>query len=361
VAPHETVELQLVQIWEQLLRFHPIGTRDNFFDLGGHSLLAVRLVAEIENAFGKNIPLAAVFQAPTIEQLASTLHTPESSSPWSRLVPFQTGGSKPPFFCVHAAGKYLVKLLGMDQPFYGLRPHGQDGRQAPAKVEDMAADYIKEIQTIQPKGPYYLGGYSFGGMVVFEVAQQLHKQGEEVALVALLDPTKPIHRKLASFDSASSPPPLPNTTLLRDEVRRHLRNLTLLGFRERLAYLWQRVRWRIEGIKKELKMIACRSYLAVGRRVPFNLRMFYFFEISYQAARKYTPQVYTGSMILFRTETPSYDSRFDWPRLAAGGLEFHQIPGRHADILKEPYVQVLAEHLKECLDRAQATKSFKQT
>jgi aspartate racemase len=361
VAPHETVELQLVQIWEQLLRFHPIGTRDNFFDLGGHSLLAVRLVAEIENAFGKNIPLAAVFQAPTIEQLASTLHTPESSSPWSRLVPFQTGGSKPPFFCVHAAGKYLVKLLGMDQPFYGLRPHGQDGRQAPAKVEDMAADYIKEIQTIQPKGPYYLGGYSFGGMVVFEVAQQLHKQGEEVALVALLDPTKPIHRKLASFDSASSPPPLPNTTLLRDEVRRHLRNLALLGFRERLAYLWQRVRWRIEGIKKELKMIACRSYLAVGRRVPFNLRMFYFFEISYQAARKYTPQVYTGSMILFRTETPSYDSRFDWPRLAAGGLEFHQIPGRHADILKEPYVHVLAEHLKECLDRAQATKSFKQT
>jgi aspartate racemase len=89
--------------------------------------------------------------------------------------------------------------------------------------------------------------------------------------------------------------------------------------------------------------------------------MFYFFEISYQAARKYTPQVYTGSMILFRTETPSYDSRFDWPRLAAGGLEFHQIPGRHADILKEPYVHVLAEHLKECLDRAQATKSFKQT
>jgi thioesterase domain-containing protein len=321
----------------------------------------VRLVAEIENAFGKNIPLAAVFQAPTIEQFASTLHSQESSPPWSRLVPFQTGGSKPPFFCVHGAGKDLVKLLGMDQPFYGLQPHGQDGRQAPSKVEDMAADYIREIQTIQPKGPYYLGGYSFGGMVVFEVAQQLHKQGEEVALLALLDPTKPIYRKLGSLDSASSPPPLPNIAHVRDEVRQHLRNLASLGFREQLAYLWQRVRWRIEGIKKELKMIACRFYLAVGRRVPFNLRMFYFFEISYQAARTYTPQGYAGSMILFRTETPSYDSRLDWPRLAAGGLEIHQIPGKHLEILKEPYVRVLVEHLKECLNEAQATKSLKQT
>ncbi len=361
VAPHETVELQLVDIWEQLLGIHPIGTRDNFFDLGGHSLLAVRLVAEIEKAFGKNIPLAALFQAPTIEQLASTVHSPESSPPWSRLVPFQTGGSKTPFFCVHGAGEDLAKLLGMDQPFYGMQPHGQDGWQAPSKVEDMAADYIKGIQTIQPKGPYYLGGYSFGGMVVFEVAQQLHKQGEEVALLALLDPTKPHHRKLASLDSASSPPPLPNITRVRDEVRQHLRNLALLGFRERLAYLWQRVRWRIEGIKRELKMIACRFYLAVRRRVPFNLRMFYFFEISYEAARKYTPQVYTGSMIVFRTETSSYDSRFDWPRLAAGRLEIYQIPGRHLEILKEPYVQVLAEHLREWLNGAQTAKSLKQT
>jgi aspartate racemase len=198
-------------------------------------------------------------------------------------------------------------------------------------------------------------------MVVFEVAQQLHKQGEEVALLALLDPTKPTHHKVSSLGSASSPPPLSNIILLRDEARQHLRNLALLGFREQLAYLWERVRWRIEGIKKELKMIACRFYLAVGRRVPFNLRMFYFFEISYQAIRTYTPQVYTGSMILFRTQTPSYDSRFDWPRLAAGGLEIHQIPGKHLEILKEPYVQVLAEHLKEYLNGAQTAKSFRQT
>jgi aspartate racemase len=88
--------------------------------------------------------------------------------------------------------------------------------------------------------------------------------------------------------------------------------------------------------------------------------MFYFFEISYQAARTYTPQVYTGNMILFRTQTPSYDSRLDWPRLAAGGLEIHQIPGKHLEILKEPYVQVLAEHLKKCLNEAQTTKSSKQ-
>jgi aspartate racemase len=348
VAPRNAVERQLTKIWEKILGIQPIGVRDNFFDLGGHSLLAVRVVAQIEKTFGKNLPLATLFQAPTIEQLASALNGEESLPSWSWLVPFQTAGSKPPFFCLHGGGTELAKLLGADQPLYGLRPHGQDGRRAPSKVEDMAADYIKEIRTVQPEGPYYIGGYSFGGMVAFEVAQQLQRQGQEVALLALLDPTKPAYCEPPSLVSGSLHPS--SITLLYDEIRQHLRNLTRLDFCQQLAYLRERVGWRIEGIKRIFKMIACRFFLAIGHRVPFNLRMFYFFEVTYLTARQYVPQAYAGRVILFRTQTPPTSSQFDWPTLAAAALKIHEIPGKHLEILNEPYVQVLAEYLTKYLN-----------
>jgi aspartate racemase len=350
VAPRNSVERQLAQIWEKLLGIQPIGVKENFFDLGGHSLLAVRLIAQMEKSFGKNLSLASLFKAPTIEQLAGLLGNQDSSA-WSWLVPFQTRGSKPPFFCIHGGGEPLAKLLGTDQPLYGLQPHGQDGRRAPCRVEDMAADYVKEIRMVQPEGPYYMGGYSFGGMVAFEVAQQLKRQGQKVALLALLDPTKPAYREAPAL-SPNSSQPLPHMTLLREGAQ-HLRNLAALGLREKLAYLWERVIWRFEATKRNLKTMVCKFYLNTGRRVPFNLRMFYFFQISYQAAREYTPQLYTGSTILFRTQRPSYDPQWDWPKLTAGKLPIYEIPGKHLDILKEPYVQVLANHLKEYLGSAQ--------
>jgi amino acid adenylation domain-containing protein len=354
VAPRNPVERQLREIWEKILGTQPIGVRDNFFDLGGHSLLAVRLIAQIEESFGKDLPLAALFQAPTIEQLADLLPCQESSAPESLLVPFQTGSSKPPFFC-HGASLEMAAHVGADQPFYGLQPHGQNGRRAPCKVEDMAADYIKEIRTVQPEGPYYIGGYSFGGIVAFEMAQQLQKQGQKVASLVLLDPTRPVDHEAPSLVISSPSQPLPNITLLLDEVRQHLRNLAMLGLREKLSYMWQGVQWRIDWIKKELKMITCRFYLGIGRRVPFNLRMFYFFEVSRQAAKDYVPQVYTGSITLIRTQRFSDDPRSDWPKLAAGGLELHEVPGKHLDILKGPHADMLSKHLKNCLDKAQTT------
>ena len=97
-------------------------------------------------------------------------------------------------------------------------------------------------------------------------------------------------------------------------------------------------------------MIACRFFLTSGRRLPFNLRMFYFFEISYQTARRYAPQAYAGRVVLFRTQKPPTNSQIDWPTLAAAALKIHEIPGKHLEILKEPYVQALAEQLKKYLD-----------
>src|SRR4030095_6864448 len=192
VSPRDTVDLQLTKIWERVLGVEPIEANDNFFELGGHSLQAVRMFAQVEKTFGKTIPLATLFQAGTIKKLADILRKDGWSSPESSLVPIQPNGSKPPLFCIHAGGGHvlfyrdLARRLGSDQPFYGIQARRLRGRQvAHSSVEEMAAHYIEEMRTVQPNGPYYLGGSSFGGLVAFEMARQLDAQGAEVALVAL--------------------------------------------------------------------------------------------------------------------------------------------------------------------------------
>ena len=172
----------------------PVGIRDNFFELGGHSLLAVRLFAIIERQLGKKLPVTTVFQGATVEQLAAVLRQQAAAGPQSSLVAIQAGGTKRALFLVHPAGGqvfpyvHLAQLLGPDQPCYGLQSRGLEAGQEPhARIEDMAAHYIQAIQTVQPKGPYLLGGWSMGGVVAFEMALQLHAQGQRVALLAMLD------------------------------------------------------------------------------------------------------------------------------------------------------------------------------
>src|SRR5207237_4472078 len=153
-----------------------------------------RLFAQIEKTFDKNLPLATLFQAPTVKQLARVLRNEGWRAAWSSLVMIQGGNERPPFFCVHAAGgnvlEYhdLARLLGPDQPFYGLQSRGLDGKSEPhTNIREMAAHYIKEMREIQPAGPYLLGGRSSGGTIAFEMACQLEAAREKVALLALLD------------------------------------------------------------------------------------------------------------------------------------------------------------------------------
>ncbi len=162
--------------------------------MGGHSLLAVRLMHSMEQAFGKRLPITTILHAPTIEQMAALLRKEKWSPAWSSLVSMRASGTTPPFFCVHGIGgtvlrfRDLARFIGNDQPFYGLQAQGLDGKlPVHTRVEDMAAHYIKEIQILQPQGPYYIGGYSFGGMVALEMAQQLRAQGHTLGLVVLLD------------------------------------------------------------------------------------------------------------------------------------------------------------------------------
>src|SRR2546421_5044882 len=154
---------QLARIWEELLGVPSIGFDENYFDLGGDSSLAVQMFAQIEKVFKVKLPLATLYEAPTIAQLAEILRGETAGSGWSPLVAIQPSGSRQPFFCFHGAGgnvliyRGLAKYLGPDQPFYGLQSQGLDGTRAPlTKIEDMAALYVKEIRKAQPHGPYFL-------------------------------------------------------------------------------------------------------------------------------------------------------------------------------------------------------------
>src|ERR1700691_5217677 len=184
----------LARIWKKLLGVESVGVDQKYFDLGGDSVLAVHLFAEIEKVFKVRLPLATLFEAPTIRELAGILRSEAPSNGWSPLVTIRDSGSRPAFFCVHGAGgnvliyRELSENLGSDQPFYGLQSQGLDGSYLPlTRIEDMATLYVKAVRRQQPHGPYLIGGYCGGGLIAFEVAQQLQSEGEEIALLALLD------------------------------------------------------------------------------------------------------------------------------------------------------------------------------
>jgi amino acid adenylation domain-containing protein len=199
VSPRTPFEARLTRIWEDVLKVSPIGMRDNYFDLGGYSLLAVKLFSEIKKAFGLDLPLATLYSAPTIELCAKVLSENGESALWSSLVPIRRNGSKPPFHLVSGVGggvlvfRDLAINLDSDQPVYALQPKPLvENETHPTSIEEMAAHYVKEIQAAQPAGPYYIGGYSLGGFIAYEMAQQLTDAGHKIAFLGLFDANAPL-------------------------------------------------------------------------------------------------------------------------------------------------------------------------
>ncbi len=372
IAPRNDFERRMTQIWEEVLGIKSISVRDNFFDLGGHSLQAIYLFAQIESKFGKKLPLATLLQSGTIEALTETIHLEtnkqvlmttssvatlpdKSTNSWSSLVTIQANGSKPPLFCIHPLGgeilcyRDLAMLLGSDQPVYGLQPRGLDGKPPSTKVEDMASHYIQEIQTMQPNGPYYLVGYSFGGVLVYEMAQQLYKQGEKVGILVMIDTCRPGYSKRLPF---------------RKRVTLHLENLLQLG----PAYIKQNAegwtQWGKYMLKHKYKhyLSTARHLLNVVYHLPENDKHLNIIDANTQALEEYTFKAYRGSITLLRTDDESrdqavgieYDPQFGWGDLVLGKLDIHYVTGSHESMLYEPHVQVLAEKLKLCLNQVYA-------
>jgi amino acid adenylation domain-containing protein len=336
VEPRDRLELVMARLWERVLNVRSVGATDNFFDLGGHSLLAVTLLAQIDKRFGRQISLATLFHAPTVEALASILRREGLPAQWHHLIPVQPKGSKPPLFCCHGGVTDLARYLGPDQPVYALQPHGYDGRRAPDRVGEMASGYLEEILSVQPEGPHVIAGYSFGGLVALEVAQQLLAVGKPMARLLLIDPTNP-----ALYTARPVRRPVPD--------RSYGLSLKATSLGELWKQLYGPIRWRLEAFLGWCKAAVCSAYLRSGRRVPEALRQFYFYNACIAAARRYRPETYAGPIVLFCTQR-SDDPESHWRPLACGGLEVHDIPGQHLDILQDAHVRILARQLKGCLE-----------
>jgi amino acid adenylation domain-containing protein len=348
VSPRNALEEKLVRCFERVLKLRPIGVTDNFFDLGGHSLLAVRLLTEIEKATGTRFPLSMIFEAQTVEEMAAQVGDQKALSPWSSLLVIQPRGSLPPLFCAAALGedgseyRGLPRYLGSDQPLYGLAPRGLDGRLPPHdRVEDMAAHYNREIRELQPQGPYYLGGWSLGGNVAFEMARQLQASGQEVAFLALLDS---VNERPRRRPPTGSPAMARNLRFIGRRLWFHLAILRRLEPRARIPYAREKgetmLRWAWQ--KLETKH---------ANRLPRAVRLVR--SASRRAAEHYVPGPYNGPVTLFRAgdwaSRGHEDASLGWSSVSVRRLEIVEIPGSHDTILDEPNLAVLGEKLAECL------------
>jgi thioesterase domain-containing protein len=247
----------------------------------------------------------------------------------------------------------LARHLGPDQPFYGLQSRGLDGEQQPhTRITEMAAHYIKEIREFQPSGPYLIGGRSLGGMIAFEMACQLRAQGQEVGLLALLDSYPVGYAKLAQDAGAL------RSSVVRI-VRRlgvHLSNLSGLSFKEKFLYVLKKAQYGPIRIKSLAWRALYRFYENLGRSLPRALRDVQ--EFNWLAAHDYVPHLYDGKVTLFwasRDVRASFDLVTGWRVLAGRGIEVHEIPGTHLDMIKEPHVSEVAVKLSSCLERVQLT------
>ena len=379
VEPRDEVERTLVSYWEDLLGVDRIGVRDSFFDLGGHSLIAVRLFAQVRKAFQVDYPISVLFEAPTVEAFAGLIkdqigdvpaegeatngkaetETAASRKRYMHLVPMNQDEStdKTPFFLV--AGMFgnvlnlrnLAGLVGRDRPFYGLQARGLFGDQEPHETfEEAARDYIAEMRTVQPKGPYLLGGFSGGGITAFEIAQQLRDEGDEVALLVMLDTILPVIPDLSTSDRAKI----------------QMIELRSKGAQYFAEWADRRLRWEVDKFKKRLG-----SEEEAVQTPQFQNDAI---EAAFRAALpRYDLKPYPGRVVLFR---PKLDKRWvlgpdrfvsserlfvyednGWgPHV--GQIDVFEVPGDHDSMVLEPNVRILAGRLRKFLDEAE--EDFRQ-
>jgi thioesterase domain-containing protein/acyl carrier protein len=346
VGPQDATQGTLCRLWREVLRRERVGIHDNFFMIGGHSLLAVQVISRIKSAFAIEMPLSAIFVAPTVARMAKEIaalngHEQPQSSPV--LVSIQPQGSRAPFFCVHAVGGQVIgyaelsQELGLEQPFYGLQsPPANYFPESGVSIEQLATLYNQEIRSVQPRGPYLLSGWSMGGLVAWEMAQQLRKEGEIISLLALID-TAPPPKYREAEDRA-------------DEISmlaRFAMDISRLVGRdpgplvEQFLQAAEQDQWKMvqETLTSSGVLAPKTAHAEMTALLEVYIRNF-------RAMNNYSIQTSKQAVIYFRaSETPERFSRV-WTKWSGGGIQFHSVPGDHFTMLRRPGVRIIAETLQ---------------
>ncbi|MGK7956652.1 MAG: amino acid adenylation domain-containing protein [Crocosphaera sp.] len=380
VPPSNDIEGQLVGIWEQVLGVQPIGIKDNFFALGGHSLISVRLFSQIERTFSVKLPLSTLFKAPTIQQLAQEIQEVTKGKIWESLVMIKPGNPHTPaVFIVHDGdGKTilyhtLAHHLESDRRVYGLRPNGKVGYpllQTTIKV--IASHYIEQIRTVQAEGPYLIGGFCLGGNIAFEMAGQLQSQGEEVALLFLLDSLEIQARGVEQAANKARSQRI-SQLFTQNEDKGKLQRLTSIGaqlsqkLKNFLVYKYQE---SFKQVKNRIRIPLYRYYLDKNKDLPPFLQNISIRELlEFDITKNYLPPHYQGQVVLVRsteviiTDHPTINDTpvrylckdpeyLGWQRWSTDKITVYDVPGGHSSMLQDPYAQFLAENLQNSINQA---------
>jgi thioesterase domain-containing protein/acyl carrier protein len=355
VAPRTEIEQQLAGIWQELMGLEKISVFDNFFTLGGRSLVAVQIMARIEKLTGKRLPLATLFEHSTIEKLALVLNKDSKSITWESLVPIKPQGSKMPLYIVHGAGlnvllfNALAMNMDAEQPVYGLQARGLNGVDEPLDImEEIAANYIAEILTQNPTGPYALAGYSLGGTIAYEMAHQMMAMGKEVKMLAVFD-------TYAKQSDAYDPyyKRIPNRIILFFKKLLYSFVLFAKDPKRTIEYKWTNISrmlirrfWKLKGSEEKRE-----GFFAYDNEID---------EASAKAKRNYYQKPLNIVVDLFRAKTRTFYMNdfayLGWREFALNGVNVHDIPGEHNTIFAPPNDQEFAVVLQRCLDRVATEK-----
>jgi thioesterase domain-containing protein len=347
--PCDALEADLVSVWKTVLGLKKLGIHDNFFDLGGHSLLASILLAQIQTELGYQLPLAALFRSPTIASLAKSLRS-KSGSAFSHLVRLRSGTGRPVFIVHGIFGnvlqlKELAERLSTTRPIYAIQARGADPSQEPhSSIAEMVEAYIEAVRGMQPNGPYALTGYSFGGLIAFEMARRLRAHDEAVDLLAVFE-TDLYARYLPWRDKLAYRVLLTRRVFDKLRVLRArailpylLSKLFQLGHRLLLRFEWRRDFVDLDGLSGPMAG-RYREMYAIGAREFVSFK----------------PKTYDGKLNVFRIRGPRFGTCDPMPiwRRAVNAIELFEIEGDHGTIMEKAYVATLAVQFSRCLAAAQ--------
>lgn len=352
VPPRTDAEKRVAGIWETLLGVSEIGAEANFFDLGGHSLLLAQLQFRLHQQLGVEIPILNLLEHPTIAAIAALLSAaPQLDISRKCVVPLRVSGANPPLF-IAPGGNFsaiscaaLAAALGPSQPVYAFHARGLDGQEAPLdRVEDLAAEYIRGMLTVQAHGPYYIAGVCFGGPIAFEIARQLEARGEEVKTLALIQSPTPDSLRPTGLRSAAA---LSKPLFFASRIRQHLKRLRSLHARERASYVREKMALLVSAFK--------------GSNVHRSLRKDLLEQVveraAYSAITRYRPARVSARIVLIVAEGSlscgEDDPRLRWARFTAGGATVRRLcAGSTGELMADPAVvevgRILAGSIESC-------------